>query len=500
VNVSLAIAPLANVTVNAARVAGDADVSVGAGAVLTFTPSNWNVPQPLTFAAAVDLDVARDTATIEVSSAGLASESILVNVVDEDANNFVVSRASLPITEGGSGTFTISLVAPPQGNLTVTVARAAGDSDVSVASGASLVFDSTNFSTPRTVTIAAAEDPDVANDAADISITAAGINARTVTVAVSDNDPVSPLITSTPPAKAVINAPYRYDVIATGFPAPAFSLASSPTGMTIDSTAGTLRWTPSQQGMFSASVLAENGVAPSATQTFTIDVGPDVAPTCALTRPVQGEHVSGRTAEFYGDGFDDVGTMKAEFFIDGILGSTDLNIVGHYHFGGEHNRWDTTTLSEGAHKVKMSVSDTIGQMCSVEVDVTVANLGDGGVLDAGDGAADAGGDRRDSRDAGTDEQRGVDAASDAARDADRDSDAVGGTGGGARDGAPADGSADGRDGANAEPQESAGGSGCGCALGARGGSGLPAWLALGVVILGGLARGKGREARYPKSQ
>ena len=497
VGISLAIAPGANVTVNAARIAGDADVGVGAGAAITFTPTNWNVPQALTITAADDIDLNRDTATIEVSSSGLSAQTITVNVVDDDANNFVVSQASVAIVEGGSGTFTVALAAAPSAALTVTVARTSGDIDIGVSSGASLVFDSTNFSSPQTVTVVAVEDSDVANDAAVISVTGAGVTTRNVNVTASDNDPFAPLITSTPVTKAVINAPYRYNVVATGFPAPTFSLGPAPPAMTIGAISGVIDWTPTQLGMVSASVTAENGFPPNATQTFTIDVAADAAPTCALTKPVQGDRVSGKTAEFYGDGFDDVGTTKAEFFIDGVLWTTDVNTVGHYHFGGDHNRWDTTVLSNGAHKARMKVTDTVGQACALEVDVTVINVIDGGTPDtdaglpdastpdAADGASDA---REEPRDSPV-EGGGMDVSSDVSQDASRDTDArpdtetrdvstvdIADAGSRGGDGASRDADTDG-------PDESMGGSGCSCDIARTRGDGAPALFGLPALLV-----------------
>jgi len=41
-----------------------------------------------------------------------------------------------------------------------TVARVSGDADITVQSGASLMFNSSNYSVPQTVTLAAAEDAD----------------------------------------------------------------------------------------------------------------------------------------------------------------------------------------------------------------------------------------------------------------------------------------------------------------------------------------------------
>jgi hypothetical protein len=277
------------------------------------------VPKAVTITSADDLDTVPDTATITVTSSGLASEDITVNVVDDDANNFIVSRATLSIDEGGSGTFLVALVKAPPATLTATVARTAGDTDIDVTGGAVLTFDAANFGVPQTVTVSAAEDPDTTDDLATISITAAGITTRTVAVIASDNEVEAPLITSTPLTTAVVNAPYGYAVVATGRPAPTFSLTSPPAGMTIGASSGVISWTPAGQGSFPVTVVAANGILPDAMQSFAIAVAPDAAPTCALTRPTQGEIVSGMRAEFFGDGFDDVGTTKAEFFVDGSL-------------------------------------------------------------------------------------------------------------------------------------------------------------------------------------
>jgi hypothetical protein len=83
--------------------------------------------------------------------------------------------------------------------------------------------------------------------------------------------------------------------------------------------------------------------------------------------------VSGSNAEFFGSTTDDVGTVKAEFYVDGILKYTDVNTDEHYHIGGTHNLWDTTTLSNGSHVLIMKVFDTKGQTASQTVNVTVAN-------------------------------------------------------------------------------------------------------------------------------
>jgi cellulose 1,4-beta-cellobiosidase len=80
--VRLAIAPTTNVVVNSARASGDAHLEVIAGSVLTFTPTNWDVPQTVTIRANVDADALDGQATFAVSSAGLADRLVTVSETD----------------------------------------------------------------------------------------------------------------------------------------------------------------------------------------------------------------------------------------------------------------------------------------------------------------------------------------------------------------------------------------------------------------------------------
>jgi hypothetical protein len=79
------------------------------------------------------------------------------------------------------------------------------------------------------------------------------------------------------------------------------------------------------------------------------------APAVTLTAPAGGAVLSGTAAEFFGDAVDPAGTTRAEFYVDGVLRSTDVNDTGHYHFGGEHNRFDTTAFANGPHVLRLVV-------------------------------------------------------------------------------------------------------------------------------------------------
>ncbi|MFP2926434.1 Ig-like domain-containing protein [Pyxidicoccus sp. 3LG] len=161
--------------------------------------------------------------------------------------------------------------------------------------------------------------------------------------------------------------------------------------MSIDASTGVITWTPTAPGSEEVTVRVSNGVSPDAEQTYTLTVAVDAPPRAVLTRPEEGERVSGTTAEFFGDCVDDVGCTRAEFYVDGVLQYTDVRTDNHFHFGGEHNRWDTTELSPGGHLVRFVVVDTAGRQAEVQVKVCV---GDGSCdlaqPDAGTGGADAG--------------------------------------------------------------------------------------------------------------
>ncbi len=93
------------------------------------------------------------------------------------AYEVLLSTNDLSVTEGGSAAVGISLSADPGTNVAVTTAHFTGDTDLSVISGASLSFDSSNWSTEQTVTFAAAEDDDDEHSGATFWVTTDDIDA-----------------------------------------------------------------------------------------------------------------------------------------------------------------------------------------------------------------------------------------------------------------------------------------------------------------------------------
>ena len=105
-----------------------------------------------------------------------------------------VSTKTVNIREGGNATFNVVLGVMPDAPLEVVVSRQYGDPDITIVSGASLVFNSTNYSKPQMVTLVAAEDADYLNGAATIAVTIPGEVSVGVTVVEQDNDPSPDII------------------------------------------------------------------------------------------------------------------------------------------------------------------------------------------------------------------------------------------------------------------------------------------------------------------
>ena len=104
--VRLASRPLANVAVGVSRASGDAGITVRGGASLTFTPSNWNVWQAATLAAAADGNDVNETAAIQVSVSGGSVQSVTATALDDDIGT------NLALAAGGATISGISAVNP----------------------------------------------------------------------------------------------------------------------------------------------------------------------------------------------------------------------------------------------------------------------------------------------------------------------------------------------------------------------------------------------------
>ena len=188
--------PTGDVTVRP-TVTGDRDVTV-LPASLIFTVSNWDTAQEVAVSAAADDDAVNDTATVGHAArgadyAGVRVDEVEVTVRDNDERGVTVDPVSVQLREGGRETYTVVLDTQPTGTVTIRPSLAAGsDGDVRVSPSA-LSFSTSNWKTPKTVTVSAGQDGDSDRDSATVEHAVSGadygeVEALQVSVTVTDDD------------------------------------------------------------------------------------------------------------------------------------------------------------------------------------------------------------------------------------------------------------------------------------------------------------------------
>ena len=186
--VALDTQPSGDVTIAVSLAAGsDADITVDK-ASLTFTTDNWNVAQEVTASAAEDDDAINGAATIEHSASGadygnVSVSSVTATEADNDTAGVTVTPTALSVPEGSSAKYTVALDTQPSDDVTIAVSLAAGsDMDITV-DKTSLTFTTDNWSAVQEVTVTAAVDNDIEDDAAVLNHKASGGDYGEVTIA-----------------------------------------------------------------------------------------------------------------------------------------------------------------------------------------------------------------------------------------------------------------------------------------------------------------------------
>ncbi len=165
----------------------DEDITVDKTS-LTFTMDNWSTAQEITVLAAEDDDALNGVATIEhtVSGGGYGGvtvSSVTATEADNDTAGVTVTPTALTVAEGGSATYTVVLDTQPSDDVTITVSFASGsDEDITV-DKTSLTFTTENWSAVQEVTVSAAVDNDIDDDAAVLNHRASGGDYGEVTIA-----------------------------------------------------------------------------------------------------------------------------------------------------------------------------------------------------------------------------------------------------------------------------------------------------------------------------
>jgi hypothetical protein len=203
-SVVLDLAPTNDVTINMSS-SNPAEGIISTNS-LTFSTTNWNIPQTVTITGQDDgvadgpvgytiiLDPAIST---DPTYNGLKPADVsVVNVDDETAGISVTPTSGLVTTEsGGTATFSVFLNRQPTADVTIGLSSA--NPAEGTASPASLTFTTSDWSTPKQVTVTGVDDFKVDGDKAYTIVTAPavssdpsynGVNPPDVSVVNRDND------------------------------------------------------------------------------------------------------------------------------------------------------------------------------------------------------------------------------------------------------------------------------------------------------------------------
>ena len=211
--VRLLTQPSANVTIPV--MSSDATEGTTSVTQLVFTPQNWNGIQTVTVTGVDDLLPDGDQPYTIVLSPVISSDPVYngrdpsdVSVTNRDndsAGVLVTPTSGLVTTEsGGKDYFTIVLLAPPLGNVTIPVASS--DPGEGTVFPASVTFTPTNYNVPQTITVTGVDDTIADGNQVYTVVTApatsvdprySGLDAADVTAVNLDNETAAVLVTPT---------------------------------------------------------------------------------------------------------------------------------------------------------------------------------------------------------------------------------------------------------------------------------------------------------------
>ena len=183
-----------------------------------------------------------ETLNLRATAAGWTGGALTLTIEDDDDPGVIVSKETLTVTEGGTGTYTVKLNTATAPAGTVTVTPASGDTGAVTFSPASLTFDAGNYGAAQTVTVTGEQDPDLEDEEVTVSHTVAGFagvgSVDPVTVKVVDDEGTITLSSDQPNDSITEGNTGKKDVTVTvnlGKPAPSgglvltFAFASSGT-------------------------------------------------------------------------------------------------------------------------------------------------------------------------------------------------------------------------------------------------------------------------------
>ncbi len=191
-----------------------------------------------------------NTNTAPAATGSVTANHGTITVTDNDTRGLTLTSPA--VTEGGSGTYTVVLDTQPGASVTVTITANSTevtidgtDADTTFTNSEDLIFTTTNWNQPQTVTIRAAEDDDTEDDRVTLThaVSGGGYGAtenETPEITITDNDSPGLVL----PATLTVNegATGNYTVRLSTQPGGAVTVTiggHASTDLTIDTDSGT---------------------------------------------------------------------------------------------------------------------------------------------------------------------------------------------------------------------------------------------------------------------
>ena len=184
VGVTLSLEPAMNRTVMMTN-SDPGAVTVSPGS-LTFTPMNWNMAQFFYITPVQDDDTTDESVTLTLSSTGLTSKTVTVEVTDDDAQSIQSEDRVEMGEEESQVSVGVTLSAEPSSNRTVMLTNS--DPGAVTVSPGSLTFTPETWNVEQFFSITPVQDDDATDESVTLTLGGTGLTSKTVTVEVTDDD------------------------------------------------------------------------------------------------------------------------------------------------------------------------------------------------------------------------------------------------------------------------------------------------------------------------
>ena len=184
VTVRLAFQPSETVTVSLTNPGGDV-LQIGTESI-DFGPGDWNVAVPVTLTAIEDDDTIGHDVTLSVAADGLTTQTVLVEISDDDIQAIELDRSMFTMAEGDATTVNVNLAFNPVGGADVTITSL--DEDEATVTPGILTFGSGDWDQAVPITITAVHDENLATNTVQILLTSPGVGPRTIDITITDDD------------------------------------------------------------------------------------------------------------------------------------------------------------------------------------------------------------------------------------------------------------------------------------------------------------------------